>query len=122
MNRQYQNFKRYHIAKVYRRDQPSVNKGRMREFYQCDFDIAGTYDSMIPDAEAVTVMIDILNSLKIGNFTVKINHRKVLDGMFAVCGVPQDKIRAISSSVDKLDKMSWDQVKAEMTIDKIYRF
>lgn len=44
----YQNIKRYQIAKVYRRDQPSVKKGRMREFYQCDFDIAGVYETMVP--------------------------------------------------------------------------
>ena len=45
------NIKRYHIAKVYRRDQPQLNRGRYREFYQCDFDIAGTYSPMVPDAE-----------------------------------------------------------------------
>ena len=45
------NIKRYHIAKVYRRDQPQLNRGRFREFYQCDFDIAGNYSSMVPDAE-----------------------------------------------------------------------
>ncbi|CAO3599067.1 unnamed protein product [Absidia cylindrospora] len=47
---QYQ-LKRYQVAKVYRRDQPAMTKGRLREFYQCDFDISGTYDPMIPDAE-----------------------------------------------------------------------
>ncbi|KAJ8326121.1 Cytoplasmic and mitochondrial histidine tRNA synthetase [Batrachochytrium dendrobatidis] len=118
MNREHQNFKRYHIAKVYRRDQPSVNKGRMREFYQCDFDIAGVYDPMIPDAEAIRVMVEILESLSIGNFSVKMSHRKILDGMFAVCGVPADKTRAISSAVDKLDKMSWNDVRKEMTTEK----
>ena len=45
------NIKRYHIAKVYRRDQPQLNRGRFREFYQCDFDIAGSYSVMVPDAE-----------------------------------------------------------------------
>ena len=45
------NIKRYHIAKVYRRDQPQLNRGRYREFYQCDFDIAGNYSAMVPDAE-----------------------------------------------------------------------
>ena len=45
------NIKRYHIAKVYRRDQPQLNRGRYREFYQCDFDIAGSYSPMVPDAE-----------------------------------------------------------------------
>jgi histidyl-tRNA synthetase len=56
------------IAKVYRRDQPQMKKGRFREFYQCDFDIAGTYSPMIPDAEVLTVVVDILRSLDIGNF------------------------------------------------------
>ncbi|KAI8928773.1 hypothetical protein BC831DRAFT_447338 [Entophlyctis helioformis] len=118
MNKDTQNIKRYQIAKVYRRDQPSVTKGRMREFYQCDFDIAGTYDPMIPDAEAIRVMVEILDSLKVGNYTVKISHRKILDGMFAVCGVPADKIRSISSAVDKLDKMPWEDVRKEMTEEK----
>ena len=48
--------KRFHIAKVYRRDQPQMNKGRFREFYQCDFDIAGAYSLMIPDAEVLSVV------------------------------------------------------------------
>lgn len=50
MNTNIAKIKRFHIGKVYRRDQPIMTKGRYREFYQCDFDIAGTYDQMIPDA------------------------------------------------------------------------
>ena len=53
----YGNIKRYHIAKVYRRDQPAMTKGRFREFYQCDFDIAGTYDAMVPDAECLCLSL-----------------------------------------------------------------
>ncbi len=49
------NMKRYHIAKVYRRDQPQMTKGRFREFYQCDLDIAGSYPSMVPDSEILKV-------------------------------------------------------------------
>ncbi len=60
--------KRFHIAKVYRRDNPQMNKGRFREFYQCDFDIAGQYGLMIPDAEVMKVLIEILTNLNIGNF------------------------------------------------------
>ncbi|KND02539.1 histidine-tRNA ligase [Spizellomyces punctatus DAOM BR117] len=112
------NLKRYHIAKVYRRDQPAMNRGRMREFYQCDFDIAGVYDPMVPDAEALRVMAEILKGLDVGEFTIKVNHRKILDGMFEVCGVPSDKIRTISSAVDKLDKMLWADVKKEMVDEK----
>ncbi|KAI1001283.1 Histidine--tRNA ligase [Podosphaera aphanis] len=119
MNRDIQNIKRYHIAKVYRRDQPAMTKGRMREFYQCDFDIAGSYDAMLPDAEIVRIASEVFDGLGwIGQYTIKINHRKILDGIFEVCGVPTDNIRAISSAVDKLDKLPWDEVRAEMTEQK----
>ncbi|KAL3895686.1 MAG: hypothetical protein SGCHY_004547 [Lobulomycetales sp.] len=63
-------------------------------------------------------MCDILSALPIGDYTIKLNNRKILDGMFEVCGVPEDKVRAISSAVDKLDKMSWSDVYKEMTEEK----
>ncbi|KFB46692.1 hypothetical protein ZHAS_00014687 [Anopheles sinensis] len=110
--------KRYHIAKVYRRDNPQVTHGRYREFYQCDFDIAGTYDPMLPDAECIKVVAEILTELDVGDFTVKLNHRRLLDGVFEVCGVPKDKFRTVCSSVDKLDKMPWDTVRREMIEEK----
>ncbi|GAB5586326.1 Cytoplasmic and mitochondrial histidine tRNA synthetase [Umbelopsis nana] len=116
--KEYQNFKRYHIAKVYRRDQPAMTKGRMREFYQCDFDIAGTYDPMVPDAEILRIAVEALTGLEVGEFTIKINHRKILDGIFEVCGVPAEKIRPISSAVDKLDKLPWEEVRKEMVEEK----
>jgi histidyl-tRNA synthetase len=78
----------------------------MREFYQCDYDIAGQYEPMIPDAEVLRVMNEVLKSLEVGDFRVKVNHRKILDGMFEVCGVPEDKFRSICSAVDKLDKVT----------------
>jgi histidyl-tRNA synthetase len=65
MNTDIKKIKRFHIGKVYRRDQPAISKGRFREFYQCDFDIAGNYDSMIPDAEVLAIMQEILNELGI---------------------------------------------------------
>ena len=65
---------------------------------------------MIPDAELISLMCTILTRLDVGEFTVKLNHRKILDGIFEVCGVPQDKIRTISSAVDKLDKVSFGEV------------
>lgn len=113
-----QQIKRYHIAKVYRRDQPAMTKGRMREFYQCDFDIAGSYDTMVPDAECLSIAVEALTALGIPGFTIKLNHRKVLDGIFTYCGVPEDKVRTISSAVDKLDKLPWEAVKKEMTEEK----
>lgn len=89
----YQNIKRYHIAKVYRRDNPAMTKGRMREFYQCvhtsaycpgviaqltwrfeqDFDIAGSYDPMVPDAEILKIIVQVFDSLQIGDFTIKVS-------------------------------------------------
>lgn len=104
-SKEYPNLKRYHIAKVYRRDQPAMTKGRMREFYQCDFDIAGQSDPMVADAEVLTIVSEVLSALEVGEFTIKLNHRKLLDGIFELSGVPEDKIRTISSAVDKLDKV-----------------
>jgi len=112
------NIKRYHIAKVYRRDNPSIARGRLREFYQCDFDIAGQYDAMIPDAECVKIVQEILNSVNVGKFVIKLNHRMILDGIFEVCGVKTDMFRTICSSVDKLDKEPWSAVRQEMIEEK----
>ncbi|KAI8440368.1 hypothetical protein MSG28_001700 [Choristoneura fumiferana] len=110
--------KRYHIAKVYRRDNPAMTRGRYREFYQCDFDIAGQYDLMVPDAECLKVVSEILDALKIGDYVLKVNHRRLLDGMFEACGVPADNFRATCSTVDKLDKSPWEEVRTEMINEK----
>lgn len=120
MNPDVRNIKRYHIAKVYRRDQPAMTKGRMREFYQCDFDIAGAnLDPMVPDAEILRIVTEVFDDLGWkGKYTIKINHRKILDGVFEVCGVPTKQIRAISSAVDKLDKLPWADVRKEMVDEK----
>merc|ERR1711915_413083 len=112
------NIKRYHVAKVYRRDNPSIARGRLREFYQCDFDIAGAYDPMIPDAECLKIVQEILSSVDVGPFVIKVNHRMILDGIFEVCGVKADMFRTICSAVDKLDKSPWEEVKKEMVVEK----
>lgn len=110
---------RYHIAKVYRRDNPSIVKGRFREFYQCDVDFAGKYDTMMADSECLQILCEILMNVELPyNFSIKINHRLILNGMFKICGVPEEKFKTICSSIDKLDKMSWDEVKKEMCIEK----
>lgn len=110
--------KRYHMGRVYRRDSPAIKSGRFREFYQCDFDIAGTYSRMIPDAEVVKVLCDVLSALNLGKFKVKYNHRKLLDALMDVCGVPEQKFRAICSAIDKLDKTPWAEVRMEMVGQK----
>jgi histidyl-tRNA synthetase len=112
------NIKRFHIGKVYRRDQPALARGRYREFYQCDFDIAGVYGRMIPDSECLCVACEILDSLPIGDFGIKLNHRCLLDAILDLCGVPADKFRTICSAVDKLDKEPWSEVKREMVEEK----
>ena len=99
------NMKRFHIAKVYRRDQPAMGKGRYREFYQCDFDIAGSYGLMIPDAESLYVLNEILTTLNIGKFEIHLNNRKLLDAIIELSGSPKDKFKQICSSIDKLDKV-----------------
>ena len=60
---------------------------------------------MVPDAECVKIVKDILQSMEVGKFVIKVNHRQILDGIFEVCGVAQDMFRTICSSVDKLDKV-----------------
>ncbi|XP_054968691.1 histidine--tRNA ligase, mitochondrial isoform X7 [Pan paniscus] len=83
-----------------------------------DFDIAGQFDPMIPDAECLKIMCEILSGLQLGDFLIKVNDRRIVDGMFAVCGVPESKFRAICSSIDKLDKMAWKDVRHEMVVKK----
>ena len=61
---------------------------------------------MVPDVECVRVVTEILDSLELGDYTIKINHRKILDGLFEACGVPESQFRTICSSVDKLDKVT----------------
>jgi histidyl-tRNA synthetase len=104
--------RRYQIAKVYRRDNPS--KGRYREFYQCDFDIAGVYEPMEADFEVIKILTELLDKLDIGTYEIKLNHRKLLDGMLEICGVPPEKFRTVCSSIDKLDKLTFDEVKREL--------
>lgn len=73
---------------------------------------------MIPDSEILRIACEALTNLDVGKFTIKLNHRKILDGIFEVCGVPEESIRPISSAVDKLDKLPWADVKKEMVEEK----
>jgi len=105
------------LGKVYRRDQPNMKSGRFREFWQCDLDIAGVYTDMIADAEVIKVINDILIKLDIGRFCIKINHRKLLESMFEVSGCNLKMFATICSSIDKLDKEPWENVRKEL-VDK----
>lgn len=113
------NIKRFHIARVYRRDNPQMARGRFREFYQCDFDVAGTYAPMLPDAEVLAVAVEVLQQFpELGPFKVKLSHRLLLDAVLAICGVPADKFRPTCSAIDKLDKEPWTEVRRELVDDK----
>lgn len=124
------NLRRYQIGKVYRRDNPVVSKGRYREFYQCDWDCVGEYELMVPDAECIKIVVDIMSNLGIDNYLIKINNRKILDGIFEICGVDTLLFRTICSSIDKLDKCSWEIIRDEIIkkgvkediVDKIWEF
>uniref|UniRef100_A0A1I8JA60 histidine--tRNA ligase n=1 Tax=Macrostomum lignano TaxID=282301 RepID=A0A1I8JA60_9PLAT len=110
-----QSMRRYQIGPVYRRDQPAMTRGRYREFYQCDFDIAGESEPMLADSECVLILTEVLSGLGFSNYTVRVNHRLLLDGIFQCCGVSEALFRPICSAVDKLDKCSWDEVAKEMS-------
>ena len=109
--------KRYQIAKVYRRDKPAIERGRFREFYQCDFDIAGPSGPMIADSEVISIIHELLSSIgKLCefDFVINVSHRQLLSAMTNVAGVPPEKFKTVCSSVDKLDKQPWEEVRNEL--------
>ncbi len=104
-------FKRYQIQPVWRADRPQ--KGRYREFYQCDADVAGTY-SLISDVEMAEIYATVFKSLGVA-VDIKINSRKILYALAEVCGCP-DKMNEITITIDKLDKIGIDKVKEELKL------
>ena len=103
-------FKRYQIQPVWRADRPQ--RGRYREFYQCDADVVGT-DSLLCEAEIVLMLHEILGNLGIENFTVKINNRKILTGISEVIGAPGLE-GPLCVAIDKLDKIGKEKVIQEL--------
>lgn len=114
-------FKRFQIGKVYRRDNPQIQKGRYREFYQCDFDIAGSDDgSFTYDLEMLETIHDILDQiLKSNNVTIRFNHRELVNNMLTFAGISNDNIKTVCSSLDKLDKNSLEEISCELHDKKI---
>jgi histidyl-tRNA synthetase len=102
-------FKRYQIQPVWRADRPQ--KGRYREFYQCDVDIVGS-DSLLNEMELVQIVDQVFAKLKI-NTVVKINNRKILAGIAEVMG-EKDRIIDITVAIDKLDKIGLENVNEEL--------
>jgi histidyl-tRNA synthetase len=111
---QYQNditfpFKRYQIQPVWRADRPQ--KGRYREFYQCDVDVIGS-NSLLNEVELVLIINDVFGKLGV-NTTVKINNRKILSGMVEVIG-ESERLIDITVAIDKIDKIGIDSVNKEL--------
>ena len=103
-------FKRYQIQPVWRADRPQ--KGRYREFYQCDADIVGS-DSLVNEAELVSLFQSIFSELNL-NVQLLINSRKVLIGIVDVLGM-MDKFSSFAIALDKLDKVGWDVVENDLS-------
>ncbi len=102
-------FKRYQIQPVWRADRPQ--KGRYREFYQCDVDVIGSR-SQLNELELVQIIDRVFKLLDV-RVLIKVNNRKVLTGLAEICGFP-DKVVDITVAIDKLDKVGLDAVKEEM--------
>ncbi|AJR03868.1 histidine--tRNA ligase [Siansivirga zeaxanthinifaciens] len=103
-------FKRYQIQPVWRADRPQ--KGRFREFYQCDADVVGS-DSLWQEVEFIQLYDAVFSALKLEGVTIKINNRKILSGIAEVIGA-SDKLIDFTVALDKLDKIGEEKVKEEM--------
>jgi len=102
-------FKRYQIQPVWRADRPQ--KGRYREFYQCDVDVVGS-DSLLNELELIQIVDEVYRRLKI-NVCIKINNRKILSGIAEIIG-EAEKITDITVAIDKMDKIGLDKVNEEI--------
>lgn len=103
-------FKRYQIQPVWRADRPQ--KGRYREFYQCDADVVGT-DSLVCEAEIVLMIRRVFENLGLKDYRIKINNRKILTGIAEAIG-EEGKEGSLCVAIDKLDKIGWEKVKEEL--------
>jgi len=103
-------FKRFQVQPVWRADRPQ--KGRYREFYQCDADVVGS-PSLLNEAEFVLIYQEALSNLGLKDFTIKINNRKILSGIAEIIGKPE-LIVDMTVAIDKLDKIGFDGVTKEL--------
>ncbi|MFC1849765.1 histidine--tRNA ligase [candidate division CSSED10-310 bacterium] len=104
-------FKRYQIQPVWRAEKPQ--KGRYREFYQCDVDAVGSA-SMIVDAELIALTVEIFDAIGFKNFETRVNNRKILQAMVQAAGIESGRSADVCQSLDKFEKIGWDQVESEL--------
>ena len=109
-------FKRYQIDPVWRAERPQ--KGRYRQFFQCDADTVGT-ESMLADAENVNLIYQVLIRLGFKQFEININDRKLITGIGQFAGVPTEQLGGLYRSIDKLDKIGLSGVRAELAENQI---
>ncbi len=105
-------FKRYQAGPVWRAEKPQA--GRFREFAQFDADIIGAA-SMMADAEIISVMYETMTALGVNHFLIRVNNRKILNGLVEYAGFSPEKMESVLRIVDKLDKQGWDEVQKELT-------
>ncbi len=105
-------FKVIQVDRVYRAERPQ--KGRMREFIQCDIDILGS-DSIDCEAELMTVTAEALQRIGIKSFRIAVNHRAVIRSVILNCGFTEEQVNSVCITIDKLDKVGMDGVIAELT-------
>ncbi len=104
-------FKRYHIAPVWRAEK--AQRGRFREFYQCDADIVGAASPQA-DAEALVMVAEILEAAHLPNYIIKISHRRLLEGLANMAGVAPEQAPMVYRAIDKLDKIGANGVMTEL--------
>ncbi len=107
-------FRRYHIAPVWRAERPQ--KGRFREFYQCDVDLVGI-DSPQADAECILVDCAVLSALGLSDFRVQVNHRAFLDGLLESLSIPKEKVVPVLRVLDKVDKITRDEMAVQLAAE-----
>lgn len=110
-----ESMRRFQVGKVFRKDNPEVEKGRFREFYQADLDIVGTYEPLVSEIEIFWLINRVLTDLEISDYVIKYNYRENLYEMCKKIGITNDKyVKSICISIDKLDKFTWEQVEEEL--------
>ncbi len=105
-------FKRYHVAPVWRAD--NTQRGRFREFWQCDADIAGS-PSMLADAEIIAILAEALTAVGLPNVSIAVSHRRLLECVGRAAGIPDEQAVGLYRAIDKLDKIGPEGVARELS-------
>lgn len=108
-------FKRYQVGPVWRGEKPQA--GRYREFIQFDADTVGSYD-MMADAEIIAIMYETMTALNVPGFLIRVNNRKILNGLATYAGFDSTKTDAVLRTIDKLDRHGWELVRIDLAVEE----